>query len=164
MSITVSDYIDVKAKMGELGCSLPESGLTLLPLNLDSAASIAELRHASETSTVRKLLLQERLPLCDIVERDQRPPYIKNKSADLVLPTLYLSAAFLSQNSPLVSVALNVISSYIYDRFRALKPGRTVKFDVVLEDRESGKYRRIAYEGTEEGLKLLPASIREAIK
>jgi len=45
-----------------------------------------------------------------------------------------------------------------------LKPGRTVKFDVVLEDRESGKYRRIAYEGTEEGLKLLPASIREAIK
>jgi len=164
MSITVSDYIDVEAKMGELGCSLPESGLTLLPLNLDSAASIAELRHASETSTVRKLLLQERLPLCDLVERDQRPPYIKNKTADLVLPTLYLSAAFLSQNSPLVSVALNVISSYVYDQFRALKPVRTVKFEVVLENKKSGKYSRIAYEGTEEGLKLLPDSIREAIK
>jgi hypothetical protein len=81
-----------------------------------------------------------------------------------VLPTLYLSAAFLSQNSPLASVALNVISNYIYDRFRALKPSRTVKFDVVLEDTKSGKYRRIAYEGTEEGLKLLPAAIREAIK
>ena len=164
MSITVTDYIDVAARIAELGCVPPESGLTLLPLNFDSAASIGELRHASETSTVRKLLLQERVPLRDVVERDQRPPYIKNKSSDLVLPTLYFSAAFLSQNSPLVSVALNVISSYIYDRFRALKPGRTVKFDVVLEDTKNGKYRRIAYEGTEEGLKLLPASIKEAIK
>ncbi|MFZ1084595.1 MAG: hypothetical protein WAN35_06500 [Terracidiphilus sp.] len=150
--------------MVELGCSLPESGVTLLPLNFDSAASIMELRHASETSTIRKLLLQEHIPLCDVVERGQRPPYIKNKSADLVLPTLYLSAHFLSQNSPLVSIALNVISSYIYDRFRVSKPGQTVKFDVVFEDSKSGKYRRIAYEGTEEGLKMLPETIREAIK
>jgi len=45
-----------------------------------------------------------------------------------------------------------------------LKPVRTVKFEVVLENKKSGKYSRIAYEGTEEGLKLLPDSIREAIK
>ena len=164
MSITVTDYVDVRAKAAELGCIVPESGLTLLPVNFDSAATVAELRHASETSTLRKLLKGENLPLLDIVERGQRPPYIKNKSADLVLPTLFFSATFLSQNPALVSIALNVVSSYVYDRFRSLKPGRTVKCEIVIEDRKSDKYRRIAYEGTEDGLNLLPQSIREAIK
>lgn len=163
MSITVTDYVDVPAKIGELGCVMPDSGLTLLPLNFDAAASISDLRHASETSTIRKLMQQEKLPLQDIVERGQRPPYIKNKSSDLVLPTLFLSAAFISQNPALVSIALNVISNYVYDRFRSMKPGRTVKCEIVVEDR-TGKYRRIAYEGTEEGLAVLPQSIREALK
>jgi hypothetical protein len=164
MSVTVSDYIDVPERIAELGCVLPDTGLSLLPLNFDSAESISLLRHAADTSTIRKLMLQENLPLRDIVERDQRPPYVKNKSADLVLPTLFFSAALISQNPTLVSVSLNVISSYVYERFRALNPGRTVKVEIVVEDAENGKYRKIAYEGTEEGLSMLPDAIREATK
>ena len=150
--------------MTELGCTLPNSGLTLLPTNFDSADSIADLRHAAETSTVRKLMLQNGLPLGDIVESSQRPPYVKNKSSDLILPTLFFSASFLSQNSALVTVALNVVSSYVYESLHHLAPGRVVKFSVVVEDRKKRKYRHISYEGTEEGLKSLPDSIREAIK
>lgn len=162
MPLTITDCSDVSEKMTELGCVLPVSGLALLPYNFDSAASVSELRHASETSTVRKLLLHARLPLGDIARPGERPPYVKNKSSDLVLPTLFFSASFLSQNSALVTVALNVVSNYVYESLRHLRSGRVVKVAIVVEDK--GKYRRISYEGTEEGLNALPDSIREAIK
>ncbi len=164
MSVTITDYVDVTAKIAELNCSSPGSDLTLLPLNFDSASSVGDLRHASETSTIRKLLLQEHVPFRDLVERSQRPPYLKNKSADLILPTLYFSALSLSQNPLLVSIALNVISNYVYDCFRGRGAGRTVKLHIIAEDAKKGRFRQIAYEGTEEGLKTLADSIREAVK
>lgn len=164
MSITITDYADVTAKIAELGCLPLGSDLTLLPLNFDSASSIEDLRHASETSTIRKLLIQENLPFRDLVERGRRPPYIKNKSSDLILPTLYFSAVSLSQNPLLVSIALNVISNYVYDCFRGRSAGRTVKLHIIAEDVKKGRFRQIAYEGTEEGLSTLADAIREAIK
>jgi hypothetical protein len=164
MPITITDYADVTAKIAELGCLPLGADVTLLPLNFDSASSIGDLRHASETSTIRKLLIQENLPFRDLVERGQRPPYIKNKSSDLILPTLYFSAILLSQNPLLVSIALNVISNYVYDCFRGRGVGHTVKLHIVVEDAKEGKYRQIAYEGPEKGLSMLPNAIREAIK
>jgi hypothetical protein len=164
MPITITDYADVTAKIAELGCLPLGADLTLLPLNFDSASSIGDLRHASETSTIRKLLIQENLPFRDLVERGQRPPYIKNKSSDLILPTLYFSAVSLSQNPLLVSIALNIISNYVYDCFRGRGAGRTVKLHIVAEDAKKGRFRQIAYEGTEEGLSTLADAIREAIK
>ena len=164
MPVTITDYVDVTAKIAELGCSPTGSDLTLLPLNFDSAPSVGDLRHASETSTIRKLLIQDHVPIRDLVERSQRPPYIKNKSADLILPTLYFSALSLSQNPLLVSIVLNIVSNYVYDCFRGRGAGRTVKLHIVAEDAKKGKYRQISYEGTEEGLSTLADSILEAIK
>jgi len=164
MPIEVTDYINVKEKLEGFGCQLPDSGLALLPINLNTATSVTDLRNAAEASTIRKLMLGAGLPLSDIVERDKRPPYVKNKNADLILPVLFISSSLISQNPALFSIALNVISNYVYDQFRALTPGRTVKFEAVVGQENSEKYRRISYEGTEEGLKALPEVIREAFK
>lgn len=87
MPISTSEYINVAEKMADLQCQLPETGLALLPLNFESATSIADLRHASQTSTLKKLLVKEGLPLNDIVERSRRPPYVKNKSS-VRIPTM----------------------------------------------------------------------------
>ena len=164
MATSITDFVNVPAKLSDLGCLTPESGLALLPLNFETAHSVTELRQASQTSTIRKLLLQEGLPLCDIVAGSQRPPYVKNKSSALIVPALYLSASFLSENSTLVSVALNVISSYVYEAMKHVGIGREVKLEIVIETRKNETYKRISYEGPVEGLETLPASIREACK
>lgn len=160
----ITDYPNVTEKVVDLGCVYPASGITLLPLNFASATSTAELRHASLTSTIRKLLLQGGIPLDDIVDRGQRPPYIKNESSDLILPILYLSASFISDNPALVTVALNVISNYLYESLRHIGIGRTVRFEVVVEKKKNEVYKHITYEGSDHGLKELIDVIREAVK
>ena len=68
----ISDYVDVNKKMADLGCRYPER-MALLPINFESATSIAEFLQASEAATIKKLLVAEGLPLDDIVDRHQRP-------------------------------------------------------------------------------------------
>ena len=55
MTTTITDYPDVRKRLQELGCASP-SGFALLPINFDTAGSIAEFRQAAETPTIRKLL------------------------------------------------------------------------------------------------------------
>lgn len=167
MATTVTDYVDVSEKIAELGCIASDSGVILLPLNFDSAASITELRHAATTSTVKKLLLQSGVPLHDLLERSQRPPYIKNKSADWVFPTIFISTSLMANNPTATSIVLNVVSSYIYEMLRHA-PGRdrTAKLSVVVEQ-QNGKgrtYKSINYEGPATELKTLEDSIREVLK
>jgi hypothetical protein len=164
MSTNITEYVNVAARTVDLGCHYPKSGLALLPLNFDSATSIAELRHASEASTIKKLLLNDGLPLSDIVERNQRPPYVKNKSSDLVLPILYISASLYSQNPALVNIALNVMANYIFEALRGVGLGREVALDIVVEKEKDKEYIRVSYKGTAEGMKTVPDAIREALK
>src|SRR5664279_2754339 len=109
MATTVTDYVDVPARIAELGCIASDSGVILLPVNFDSAASVADLRHAATTSTVKKLLRQAGVPLHNLVERSQGPPYIKNKSADLVFPLIFIPY-LLANNSAATTIVLNVVS------------------------------------------------------
>lgn len=164
VSTNIAEYVNLAKKMADLGCIYPESGLALLPLNFESAKSMAELRHASQTSTIRKLFLNNGLPLSEIVERSQRPPYVKNKSSALVLPIIYFSASLYSQNPTLVNIALNVVSNYVFETLRGVGMGREVKLEIVIEKTKGKEYRRISYSGPVDGLKALPDSIREASK
>ena len=164
MPTNITQYVSVAARAAELRCNCPQSGMALLPINFESAKSIEELRHASQTATIKKLLLNEGLTLSDIVERKQRPPYLKNKSSDLILPILYVSASLYSQNPSLVNVALNVISNYVFETLRGTGLGREVKLDIVVEKESDRQYVRVSYAGPSEGLKTLPDSIHEALK
>src|SRR5580692_4260791 len=104
MTTTITDFIDVRKKIADLGCRDTE-GMALLPINFESARSIAELRQASEAATIKKLLIAEGVPVDDIVEKGQRLPYVKNKSFEWVGPILFVSASLYSQNPELVAVA-----------------------------------------------------------
>jgi hypothetical protein len=42
--------------------------------------------------------------------------------------------------------------------------GREVKLEIVMEKTKGKEYRRISYSGGADGLKVLPDSIREALK
>ena len=133
MSIQVSEFINIRQKLEDLGGRYPAAGFALLPLNISSASSLSELRQASDAATIRKLLLQEGLPLVDIFAKDQRPPYVKNKASDWISSVIFVSATLWQQNRELVSVALNLISNYVYDTLKGAIGSRTAKMDVVIE-------------------------------
>ncbi len=162
MDIETSEYINVRQKLGELGAQYPTDGIALLPLNIKEAASVSELKQASEAATIRKLLLHENIPVVDILSKEKRPPYIKNKSADWVAPIFFVSASVWNSNPNLLSVALNIVSSYVYDTLKGTAGTRTAKFSVVIEENEHGKSTRYDYVGPVEGLKDLPKAIKEA--
>ncbi len=163
-SISITNYANVAGKMDDLGCVYPSSGITLLPINFDVANSISDLRHASLTSTTRKMLLQDGLPLSDILERGQRPPYVKNKSSTLVFPILFLSASFLSENPTLVTVAVNIFSNYVYEALRFIRPKPTASLKIVVEKKKGEEYKCISYDGSDDGVKALIDVIREVVK
>ena len=132
-----------------------------MPVNVESAASIADLLQASETATIKKLLLAGGLPVDDIVERGQRPPYMKNKSYEWVAPTLFVTGALYSQNQAYISVALSVLANYATDFFRGKGGIHEVNLDIVLEKKKNETYKRISYHGPIAGLSELADVIRE---
>lgn len=163
MSVEVSDFINVRQRLNELGAEYPTDGITLLPLNISTAESITDLKQASEAATIRKLLRQAAIPVKDILSKEKRPPYVKNKSNDWVSPILFVSATVWNNNPEVVSVALNIVSSYIYDTFKGVIGSRTAKISVVVED-PNGNSTRIDYEGPSEAVKDLAKLVREAKK
>ena len=76
--------------------------------------------------------------------------YIENRSIEWFGPTLFFSLSLLSQNPTIVSICINVLSSYIYDIFKGKSEDPNVKCSFVLEDNK--KKRKINYEGPVSGL------------
>lgn len=163
MNVEVSEFIDVRQKLNELGAEYPAGGIALLPLNISEAGSVADLKQAAEAATIRKLLRQANVPVQDILDKEKRPPYVKNKSNDWIAPIIFVSAAVWNNNPGLVSVALNIVSSYIYDVCKGVTGSRIAKLSVVVEDPNS-RSTRIDYVGPAEAVKDLAMLVREAKK
>lgn len=164
MPIEVSGFVNISDRLKELGCVYPQSGMALLPVNIETAKSADELKQASEAATIRKLLKAGQLPLVDIMSAGQHLPAIKNKHLEWTAPILFISYALYSGDSPMLTVALNIISNAAYDFFKGMGRPHRVKLDVVTEIDPEKTTRRITYEGPVEGLKELPKAIREALK
>jgi hypothetical protein len=155
----ISDYVDVSKKMADLGCRCPER-MALLPINFESAISISEFLQASEAATIKKLFLAKDLPLDEIVDRTQRPPYVKNKWHEWIAPIVFISASLYSQNQALVSVALDVLGNYATEFFRGTPGAHEVSLKIVVE-RKNGTYKEVEYRGPCEGLKDLAKVVHE---
>ncbi len=161
MTTTISEYIDVRQRIADLSCFNP-AGLALLPANFDTASDISNFRQVSESATVRTLLRTSKVPLDDLFNNDQRPPHIQNNSFAWVAPTLFVSAAVLSQNPSYLSAALSVIADYLTDFFKGKCGSNEVQIDIVVERPKSKGCKKISYKGPPEGLKELPEVIRAA--
>ena len=147
-TLDISDCLDVRAQLRQLGCHEPD-GFAFLPFNFESAHDIEELRRNLEAVTLKKLLIAADLPYGDIVSRDSRIPIAQTYAIELVLPTLLVTAPLVSANPSLVNIALGVISNYVTDYFRGMSRGQRVKMDMVYES-PTGSYKRVTYEGPPE--------------
>ena len=132
MTADITEYTNVRRRLQELGCNDP-SAFALLPINFETAGSIADFRLASETATVKTLLRSADLSLSDIFPPGQRPPYVVNHSIDWVAPTLFVSAALISQNPNYIAVALGVIANYVTFIFRGIGGEKKVTLDIAIE-------------------------------
>lgn len=161
MTTTISEYIDVRQRITDLGCLSP-TGLALLPANFETASDISNLRQVSESATVRTLLRISNVPLEELFSKDQRPPYIQNKALDWVAPTLFVSAGVLSENPSYLSVALSVIANYATEFFKGVSENHAVEMELVVERSKNKVCKKITYKGPPEGLKNLSEIIRAA--
>ncbi|WP_150430674.1 hypothetical protein [Dechloromonas sp. CZR5] len=160
MTTTISDYPNVAELLANLGCTYPE-GVALLPINFESATSIAEFKQVSEASTVKTLLRNASIPYGEIFDRSKKPPYVQNNSFEWIAPTIFVSAGLISGDANYISVALNVISNYATDFFKGISGGKSIKLEVVIEKTKSKTCKKITYQGDVDGLKNLPEIIRE---
>ena len=144
-TLDISDYLDVRARLGQLGCNEPD-GLAFLPIEFESAGDAEELRQSLETVTLRKLFIAADIPYADMINREPRIPIVQNNWSELVLPTLLVTAAFAAENPSFVNIALGVISNYVNDHFRGMGGVQTVKMEMICES-PAGNYKRVTYEG-----------------
>ena len=159
MTINISNYPNVRQRIQELECIDP-LGFSLLPINFESVNSATEFRQVSEAATVKTLLKSANLPNSEIVPPERRPPYIHNNAMEWFGPTLFISANLVSQNPEYVTMAFDVIASYITDLMRGFGSGRKAKLDIVVEQSKDNSCKKISYEGPPEGLRDIPEIIR----
>ena len=160
MAITiVSQKPDLLETFEILGVRKPALA-AFLPRNL-SHMQPEEFLYPSETKTLRKLLSDAGFPHSLLETHEIRTAFLYEKSAEWVAPTLYIAYA-LSDAS--FVVYLNVLSAYLYDRFRNRSNGNRVKLDLIVETTPDGESKRVNYEGDVSGLAELPKVIRELKK
>jgi len=159
MTINISEYVNVRLRLHEMGCHDP-SGFAILPINFETAEAPKDFRQAPEAATVKTLLRSSDLPYADIFSADKRPPYTQNNAFEWLAPTLFISAALISENPEAVVQAFNKIQDYVKSFLSGLGSDSKVKLNVVVEEKENETYKKISYEGSPEGLSQVVEVIR----
>jgi len=160
MSIQTAEYIDVQQRAVELGCNVPTK-LAFLPINFEEAKINDDLVFEDSVLTLRKLWRKAGIAETRIEKEGKQISYEQKKSLDVILPTVFISFSLLSQNPTLVTLALSIISNYVTDFFKGMIGERKIMIDIVVEQDEEKKSKRIRYEGNAEGLTTLAQVIKE---
>ena len=157
MATRISDYVHVANHAKLLRCVAP-NGIVVLPENFESATTRSALLFGSEAATIQKLLKND-LFVGSLLPTGERVLAIHNKHFEWA-PTIFISAALLSENPNAISVALGIISNYATEFFKG-KPSQKVKFTVVVETRKDKSCKRIDYEGDAAGIVSLADLVRQ---
>lgn len=159
MTTNISEFVSVRDKLLALGYRAPTS-LAILPLNIEHAASANEIRLQSESATVKTLFRQAGIPLDELFEPSNRPPYVQNNDVHWIAPTIFVAAGVLSENPNAVSVALGVLTNYLTDFFKGRTSAPQIKATIIVETTKTKTCKRIEYEGSVDGLKALAEVVR----
>jgi hypothetical protein len=132
MTIEITDYLDVKKRFSDLGLQAPE-GACILPRRFIHAKNGGELCHESSALDLKTLFRQADLPITVYQPDGTKIPYLQENDIRWVGPVLFFSAAAISENPHIVSVALSVIANYLTDIFKGLPQPASAKLSVVIE-------------------------------
>lgn len=104
----------------------------------------------SSAYTLSKILAEENIVTSRIVPNEEEGE-INENAFDLLLPVIVISGTFLSENPHLVSLSINLISSYVHDFFTGIRGEKTVKCKILIKGKKTTK--KIYYEGPPEQFK-----------
>lgn len=149
----IEDYLNVDERARALGMSAPVS-LAFLPRNFEDAESAEALVHESSVSTLRILFRRHQIEESRLEPNGTRLPLIQKNGFELILPTLFVATAILSENPGIVNVALGIIANYATDFFKGIPGSKSVRFSIVTKDGKD-RSKRIKYCGDPEGIKEL---------
>jgi len=142
----VAPYVDVTKRTQELGLT-GSTELVFLPRNFDSSPTPADLVAEATTVDVRRLLGKAGVVVSELKPESGEIRTIHEKSAEWVGPIIFVSGAFLTGNTHVLSVALGVIGNYLTDFFKGSTSADNVaKLSVVLE-KGDGTTLKIDYKG-----------------
>jgi hypothetical protein len=132
MSIEVSDYIDVEQRAAALGLKAPD-GVSILPRRFEHAKEVSDLCHESSALDLKTLFRQADLPFSVYQPDGVKIPYLQENDITWVGPVLFFSAATISENPHIVSVALSVVANYVTDLFKGSAQPTRARLSVVIE-------------------------------
>ena len=131
MDVQVRQYVDVRKRALELGCSVP-TGITILPRNFETAESKDDLLHEHVAADIRSLWRQAGVVETKLEGEGKKFPSIDEKSADWIGPIIFIGGLLLTQNATMANIALNVLSNYI----TLFPPQRFFSVGIIVEDAE----------------------------
>jgi hypothetical protein len=140
---------------------IDDGKLYFLPENLSIANQASDFIYSEASTDLKKVFRQEGITIDYLT--NNLPALRLRKTADWWGPSIFIGVSFLSENSNLIGVALNLMSSYLYDFFKGHTQNKKVKFHIVVETKKQ-EYQKISYEGSIEGVKELESLIKQLKK
>lgn len=151
------DELNLNNKLEELGLSLPPT-ISFFPENFETVGAKEEFIFTESMVDLNKVFKQSNINL-EVFGGDTEL-YRSRKNADIYLPAVFLSLSLISENPNLVSVSLNILSSYVYDRLKGSFGKKTAHVELYIETKEKGKIKKVSYKGEASGIKDLEKVIK----
>lgn len=156
MNYNIEEY-KIESNLEKLDLKLPDQ-LSFFPENLETAEKKDDFIFTESIIELNKYFKANDLKL-DVFGGDTEL-YRSRKNADIYLPAIFFSFSVISENPNLISVSLNILSSYIYDALKGTIGKKTAHVEFHIESKEKGKVKKIHYKGDVEGLKGLEKVIK----
>ena len=160
MNYNIEEY-KLEDNFKKLNLKLPNK-ISFFPENIETANNKEDFIFTETIIELNKYFEIENLKL-DLFGGDTEL-YRSRKNADIYLPTIFFSLTAISQNPELISVSLNIVSSFLYDALKGTIGKKTAHIEFHFESKEKGKMKKIDYKGDAEGLKSLEKIITKALK
>ncbi len=144
MPFEVTD-INFNVTIHPLGHILNEKkdSLVILPVNFTDDA---EFYFRAEGKNLIKYADSQGIKVFDGKEEDFKSKYILTESIEWIGPIIFISSTFLAQSPEGVSIALNLISSYLFEFFRGDRSQVKCEFELIVQKTET-EFKSLKYKG-----------------
>ncbi len=167
--ITSTECPNIREKLEQFGV-MTSDGIVLLPINLEDAAAVDDCIFLPSVRNVRKLLRNHDVAEVPIVSGTFKA--LDNRDNSFLLPTIFVAYSYWTQNPDAVSVALNVVASYLFDFFKGSEKTQVVEFGVIVEQEKTQTKTKttertttqISFKGTLEEFEPFKDVVEHALK
>ena len=163
MSLTVTEFMDVRQRANELGLIPPEK-LVFLPRNFENVPSQAAMVYEDTLPDVRRLLGEAGVEFGRLEEADKKQRYVKENSFDWILPTVFVTLATYKANPDLFKTIVTKLWEHSKIVFTAVTGRTRIKWDIIIEDDGKKRTKRVSFDGAAEEFRKVQGFLETLLK